>query len=165
MRIVERSPDQRSLNLLFLPQEPRRVMPDEIAEEIVLTHPAQPPTATFFERLQRDQAVGGSAVTTVDLPGAPADRYFYVMACGAFHNDTTVRNMRLLIGSSALGYSEIAASAVVQGNQQPLAVGRAFLVPPGLNIRFTVDALSAPFVLTVRATFVEYLLAENHPNI
>lgn len=164
MRIVERSPDQRQLQTLFLPQEPRRVMPDEIAEEIVLTHPAQPPTASFLERIFRNTVTGAATVTTVDLPSAPSDRYWWVQACGGFHNDTAERRLTILLGSSTIGYSELTqGSRLLQNDSQ--AVQRAFLVPPLLNIRMTANGLAATFVLTLRSLYVELLLAENHPGL
>jgi len=164
VRIVERSPDQRQLQLLYIPQEPRRVMPDEIAEEIVLTHPAQPPTASFLERLFRNQVVGAAGVSTVDLLAPLEGRYFYVLACGAFHDDTASRNMTILLGSSTLGYTELLATFTA-GTNKSGTIGRAFLVPPGLNVRFSLNALVTPFVLTGRMTYSELLLAENHPAI
>lgn len=164
MRIVERSPDQRQLQTLFLPQEPRRVMPDEVAEEIVLTHPAQPPTASFLERLFRAQIVGAAAQSTVDLPSAPADRYFWVQAMGAFHNEGVARLLTILLGSSTLGYTELTESFTANTNASK-AVTRAFLVPPGLNVRVTVAAIAGAAVVTARFLYVELLLAENHPGL
>jgi len=164
VRIVERSPDQRQLQTLFLPQEPRRVMPDEVAEEIVLVHPAQPATASFLERMFRQQVVGAATVTTVDLLTAPADRYFWVQATGGFHNDPGPRRLTILLGSSALGYTELASSIAATQNFSE-AILRPFLVPPGLNVRYSLDGLAATFVLTARFLYVELLLAESHPGL
>jgi len=165
VRIVERSPDQRQLNTLFLPQEPRRVMPDEVAEEIVLTHPAQPPSASFLERIFRSTTSGAVGVTTVDGPSAPSDRYWWVQAATVFNNDSLARVTRLFLGSSTLGFSGLASYNPGIDFTGMLAPTYKFLVPPGLNLRATLNALGAGQVLTLDFIYVELLLAENHPGI
>lgn len=165
MRIVERSPDQRQLQTLFLPQEPRRVIPDEVAEEIILTHPVQPPTSSFLERIFRETFTGTAGVDTLDLPNPPAEgHYFYVFALGAFHSEAATRAVTILIGSAALGFTELLPTTSV-GASTSLAMQRAFLLPPGLNIRMSTPGLLSPGQNTLRITFIDYLLPEVHPAI
>lgn len=164
MRIYERSAGDRELGRLFIPQEPRALIPSDLGEEIILTHPVQPPTSGFLVGMQRDTITGAAAADTVELPVVPEGFYRWVQCCAAFSDTAVFRNLTILIGSAALGFTEIAGTTDV-GTNVSLTVPRIFLVPPGLRIRANIENISGAEVLTLRSLFLELLLAENHPGL
>lgn len=164
MLILERDPQQRGLPAVFIPQEPRRVMPSDIAEEIILVHTVQPPTASF-PATNNANVVGAAAVIQVDSNQPAPSHYFWCHAISGEHNDPVARvigiSLRHVANNSNVSLVEPASRT--QGQQ--LATTRSILVPRGWVIRVNANALAAGQVLTLRMMFVEYLEAENHPAV
>lgn len=164
MRITERDPQQRQLMTLYVPSEPGRVMPSEVSDEIVLTHPAQP----FSSQLAATQLisiVGVNGVTAVEAPPPAAGAYHYIHAFSADHNDPMAREVRLqLFRSGVLGVELAFNVALAQDTFLPCP--RAFLIPgPDWFLRVVIGSIAAGSRLQFRAIQTPYLFPEICPQL
>lgn len=164
MRIMERDPRQRGLTTIYIPQEPRRVMPDELSEEIVLVHPAQP-FGSMLHQVRFDSVNGAVGVTVVNGTTVPDDHYFWVHGGTASHDDATDRRMELRLRDPAVPNNIIVAQIFLAAAGQAVVLGRSLLVPPGWHIQASVGALGAGNVLSLRLAFLDLLAGELSPPL
>lgn len=166
MRVTDRSPTGRRLQTVFIPAEPKPVMPTEVSDEIVLTHPVMPPMVGLKEGRFFFQQVQG-AVGAIEVSGAlvPTDRYWWIQVIQFFHNDTvTLRSLRLSMQDSignrvAIRDDTPAIDAIVMG-----AIQRPFLLPNDTRLVLSAPAIGAAFFLQMRFFFLEFLHAEINPT-
>lgn len=164
MRIWERDPRQRQLTTLYLPQEPRRVMPSELADEIVLVHPAQPFASSFNEiRLESTIGATGAVIAVGLLPGT--DRYFWVHSFSATHDDTTAREMQVGIRQDSTGDEAAVVWRNGVGAAQPLPSPRSLLIPQGYRLYARTNAIGAGSAITLRAIYLDLLEGEIAPQL
>jgi len=162
MRISERDARQRNLTTIFFPQEARRVMPEEVSEEIILTHPVQPFGASLHE-MRADSITG--AATVLLVPGLqPVDPdYFWMHGFSCFHTDAAARDLRLGLEEIATGVQIVFAFEQAVPTARILAVNRSVLVGPRFRIFAGVNALAATFTLTLRSVHVNFQGGEVSP--
>lgn len=164
MLIYERDPRQRQLQTIYTPQEPRRVMPSDLAEEIVLVHPAQP-FASSFNEIRSDAITGTAGATSVVGTNPGTDRYFWIHAFSGEHDDPVDRDMTLELEQATPSRNVAIAffPAVPAGQQRPSP--RSFYVPFGWRLRVRVNAIAAGQVVLLRSMFVDFLEGEVAPPL
>lgn len=161
MLIYERDPRQRQLPLLYTPQEPRRVMPSELAEEIVLTHPAQPEASSFHE-IRQSVVTAPLGAASINGTLALADRYLWMLTMIATHDDITTR--RIEIGIQELGSGNefpVFFDEAVSAGQ--FVIARSVLVPQGWRAYARADAIAAGSFIRLSQLFLNLLEAERYP--
>lgn len=157
-RITEAEVDLRT----FFNPEGELMSPQQSEDAFLFTLPLN-----VFSPLKRTEqhTIGGAAgVLTVSDVIVPADTYWYVICCALKHSD--VVNQSLSIG---INFPPTALNtALVTGVQIPnlgLAVPRAFIVPPGLQMKGETIALGAGANLELRLVLVAFKLAEICPQL
>lgn len=166
MRITERSPTGRRLQTIFIPAEPRPVMPTEVSDEIVLTHPAIPPMVGFKEgQIFFQQVTGGSGAEEVASSLVPTDRYWWVQAIDLSHTDAAARVVRLSLRDTVPNTVALKSSgATTLPVLARFTMDRPIIVPNDMQIVATVIGIVAPFVVTLRLFFYQLLHAELNPK-
>lgn len=165
MRIWERDPRQRSLTTIYVPQEPRPLMPTELAEEIVLTHPAQPPASSFHQVIMADEAGAAGGISLLGREPAE-DHYFWIHSISVGHTDAvTSRDLTLGIQNIGAVVSVVVAfqAALVIGRS--LFPGRAFLIPRGHRFVLSASGMAAAANLFMRYLYLDLLAAEVSPPL
>ena len=108
--------------------------------------------------------VGGAGVTIISSGGAPDDKYWYVWACSAEHNDPIARDLDIRVLNVA-----VTSIGIAHGTAQPtsimLTVPRAFILAPRNGIRVTCPLLAAAQVLRMDFQYLELDLGEPAPPI
>jgi len=157
--IYERDPRQRQLPLIYTPQEPRRVMPTELAEEIVLTHPAQPFGASF-NQIREEATDGANGIPSLGAAVPGADRYFWAHVFSGSHNDPTTRLLELGIRNASSGVEFLFDVFPAVVTNQSVAVRRTILCPEGYQLFIRADAIAAGSRVQLRIFYVDFLQAE-----
>lgn len=165
MRITDRSPTGRRLQTIFFPAEPKPVMPSEVSDEIVLTHPAIPPMVGFKEGQFFFRQVAAAAGATEVLGGlVPTDRYWWVQLAAVFHNDGVARFLVLKMRDTVPNEVRIVDPRESVGGGLHLTLDRPFLLPNDTQLVGSVDALGGANILTINFFFYELLHAEVNPH-
>lgn len=165
MRINDRSPTGRRLQTIFIPAEPRPVMPTEVSDEIVLIHPAIPPMVGFKEgQIFFETVLGAAGADEVVTSLTPTDRYRWVQFLHVAHTDTTDRFVRIAIRDTGPNDVIIEQSQVVLSASTPLVLSRPIIVPNDMQLVATVAGILAPFVVRVSFFFYQLLHAEVNPT-
>jgi len=160
--IYERDARQRQLNTIYTPAEPRRLMPSQISEEIVLVHPAQPFPSSLPD-IKENLVTGAADVTTIFGSTPQADRYFWVHAAAVLHTDPTNRDMNLALENIISGITFRLVVTFQQPGNRPVLLARSIIVPPGYRIHGFVGALSPGENLDLRVLFLDLGQAELPP--
>lgn len=165
MRITDRSPGGRRLQTIFIPAEPKPVMPSEVSDEIVLIHPAVPPMVALKEGKFFHAAVTGAAgVATVDGPQVPTDRYWWVQTCDVRHDDGTARLISLEMVDTVPNIVVIFSEQTTRASNAPAPMARAFLLPNDTFLRGRLNAITAGNFVSIRFFYLEFLHAEMSPQ-
>ena len=164
MRINDRSPTGRRLQTIFLPAEPRPVMPTEISDEIVLVHPAVPPMVGLKEgKFFFSATQGAVGVTEVVGPLVPTDRYWWVQLCDFFHDDPVDRSIVLQMRDTVPNTVAIVADPALKSAFQLSTLPRPFLLPN--DTQFVASAaVAAAQRISLRFFFLEFFHAEINPS-
>lgn len=164
MRIHERGGRQRGLDQVFIPDEPRRVMPSDISEEIVLTHPALP-VGSLVSRLSTSLTAGAAGNPAVNGPQPGDGQLHWIIAAQLSHDDPTDREVRFALEevlSGRLGtlLTQVAVPAGVE-----VALPRSLVVPSRFRLVGRADALTAGDILTLVIFFATVREAESFPYL
>lgn len=164
MLIYERDPRQRQLPQLFVPQEPRRVMPAELAEEIILVHPVQPPTASFNE-IRQFTRTGAVGVLEVLGDEPPEDSYLWVHIADCQHTDVVVQDLHLEVQNVSTGAAISITDRIAALPADRAATPRSLLIARGFRMRGRVDALAVGATMRMSYFFLTLLEGEMHPSL
>lgn len=166
MRVTERSGSGKLLQTLFLPAEPRPVLPSEVSDEIVLTHPAIPPMVGFKEsRFFFQEKTGALGVFEIVSDLVPTDRYWWIQYCEIRHNDTgSSRNLLLSIRDTVPNDVSIFSHHLSVPANILIGLERPILLPNDTQLVASVTSLGAAFTVRLRFFFYELLHAEVNPS-
>jgi len=167
VRVTDRSPTGRRLQTVFIPAEPKPVMPTEISDEIVLTHPVMPPMVGLKEgRFRHFRTTGAAGATEILGAQVPTDFYWWIQAVSLFHTDTVAdRILRLQMLDTSANRVTILQDRVAVGADLHLVLERPFLLPNDTRLVASVDGLGAGFALTLEFFRLEFLHAEINPQL
>jgi len=142
---------------LFPPSQGVGFQPTEVSEDVSLIHAVYQGTERLGAALSQS-ITGGGAVTSVQTPAVGSGFYWYVLACGCWHDDTTARNMWLSMqGTSSWALAE--AGRAMPINVQ-LPSPRAFIVPSHQTVQAEVDGLAAGKILRLRVLYFNIPLGQ-----
>lgn len=165
MRITDRSPTGRRLQTIFFPAEPKPVMPSEVSDEIILTHPAIPPMVGFKEGMFRfNESIGGLGSSVVLGPLVPTERYWWVQLLDFRHDDPVDRRLGLAMQDTVPNEVLIHQQPAVSLANIGIVLERPFLLPNDTRFVVRSNNMAAGQVLTLRFFFLEFLHAEVNPH-
>lgn len=138
-------------------------MPSEVAEEIVLTHPAQSPTSNFRE-FQTLDIIGVANVPVLNGPTVPAGFYHWVLASSLLHNQGNVTRI-MEIGVRHADTGTFVSLNVVNNNDQSVPISRATVLPAGYSMRGEINTLGLGFRIDLRIHFLQLIEGEVFPAL
>ncbi len=144
--------------------------PADVSDDVQFVADYLPGTLRL-DRMRHETAQGAVGVVVVDLPVVPDDRYWYVEAAQAFHDDASPRLISIFIRNDNLGVVGLisASNLSADGNDIPTNVffgsHRSFLVPAGWRVRVSTIGLAAGSQITLAATFLELPVMEKCPYL
>lgn len=139
-------------------------MPSEVAEEIVLTHPAQPPTSNFRE-FQTLDLIGVANVPVLNGPTVAAGFYHWVLASALLHNEGNVQRIMEIGVRHADTGTFVSVNAVIESNGQSVAIPRAVIIPAGFSMRGEINTLGLGFRIDLRIHFLQLIEGEVFPAL
>lgn len=162
-RIFERDARQRGLPTIYIPLETGRLMPSDLSDEIVLTHPAQPPGSELYKAVGIERS-GAATVTTVngDQPGE--DFFHWIQALDVSHDDPVDRDLTLQLEQVVSGNIVRVFRTLGVPAGIPTGLDRVLLVGNGWRPVVVASALAATQVLTLRYMYVAYRIGERYPG-
>lgn len=165
MLIFERDPRQRGLGTIYVPQEPRALMPTSISDEIVLVHPAQP-FGSGFHQMRVHFAGAGLGATSLLGPEPAVDHYFWVQAASFFHNDVTARDLSVRLEQQSTGDgAELVTEHLAVPVLTHVAVERSFLIMPDFRLEVRANAMGAGANMFLRMMYLDLLAGEICPQL
>lgn len=164
MRIWERDARQRQLTSIYVPQEPRGLMPTEISDEIVLTHPAQPFTSSL-DTMTHGGSTSAAGVNFIQSTVVPAGEVHWIHAFDAFHNDAVTRRLSIAMNQVQGNQLTMVAIDKASAQFQVLMSPRSLLLPAGYRLYAEVDIIGAGNLIFLRFEFVRYVAAEIPPSL
>lgn len=155
------------MGLLFPPAEALPPQPGSVSDDISFVHQVLQGTERL-EDVRNENVSAPAGILTVDGPTVPDTKYWYVFACSAQHDDGTARRLFISMihdGAIRVAIMDAANSGAVQPQNVPLAVPRAFLLPPRSNLRADVTVIGGANILNLRYIYLELDLGEPHPGL
>lgn len=138
------------LRTAFPPAEARGFQPSEVSEDVSLVHDVFQGT-DFLDKALSVNVVGTAGSKNVDAPSVADGFYWYVIACGIFHDDPVARESLVVINGPST-WPLVSAGRALPTNIF-LPVPRAFILPTHENLRGNVPALAAGQKITIRALY------------
>lgn len=105
---------------------------------------------------------GAAGVTSVVSGGASNDKYWFVWACHAEHDDPIARDIEIQILNIGVNFFGIANGTAIPTGIG-LAVPRAFVLAPRNGVQATVPLLAAAQKITLNFQYLELDLGEPPP--
>ncbi len=164
MRIHERGGRQRGLDQLFIPEEPRRVMPAEISEEIILIHPAVS-SGTILNRGATQLVTGPAGVTVVNGFPSNEENNHWIHAAQLTHTDPIARELSIAIEEILSGRVITVILEQAVPNTRALAIPRSLVLGELFRLQGRADAIAAGETLQLTVYFAAVRLAEEFPRL
>lgn len=153
----------RWLEILFPPAEANPPNPNVVSGDIVFTHDVLSGTESLDEA--NSQFVNGAAgVLVVNSSSPAAGRFFYVIACALNHDDTG-NNRQAFISIQDGGTFAGILTSFSLGPERQFAVGRAFILPAGMTVRWQIEAISGTKRLQGSMIFLDLPLGAPTPRV
>lgn len=164
MRITERDARQRGLTTIYIPQDAGRVMPSDVGDEIILTHPAQP-WSSKLDEMQNLNIVGAASNEFVSGAVPAENHYFYIPWVHWFHNDPTARRLQLMIENfdTSIRVIIFRENAVPQNEER--FNPRPLLIPAGFFLRARAQGIAATFSVSMTLSVIDLLVGELAPPL
>lgn len=144
------------LRTLYPPAEARGFQPSEISEDVSLVHQVHQGT-DFLDKALNLNAIGTLGAVNADGPDVESGFYWYVIACGAFHDDTTDRELEVTIRGAAATWP-LASGTRIMPADVFVVVPRAFILPTFQRLRGAVPSITAGKRVVLRALYFKIAL-------